>query len=214
MIATTQPVYELWDTETGNLIGDYIDEAAALLDVKEGIQTDGGELWLSVALARVEPGGERIPIAQGTELIARANSTSEKIDDNREIAKGIAQATRVLATIRAFDTITNFDFDAVTQALQAISITSATLSNNSEVQRYKEAAQAVFTALSAATGVSIHVETTADIVAFSTPDETVAGLLAARLSRMPRQVHLRVIENVYRIEFKVPEADGDRRVAS
>lgn len=68
-------VHELWDIETGNLLGDYLDEDAALHDVREGIQEDGRDLWSAIALARVEADGTRNTIAQGDELIARAQGT-------------------------------------------------------------------------------------------------------------------------------------------
>ena len=72
MTVATPPVYELWDVEAGNLIADYDDESAAMLAIRESVNEDGSAAWASVELVRVSPSGERLPIAHGDDLIARA----------------------------------------------------------------------------------------------------------------------------------------------
>jgi hypothetical protein len=74
MAVTAAGVYELWDAETGNLIGDYTEEIAAHQDVREGMQEDGPDLWATVALVRVAPDGMRVPIAQGADLLTRVEA--------------------------------------------------------------------------------------------------------------------------------------------
>lgn len=72
MTVATSPVYELWDVEAGNLISDHKDQSAALQSVREGVAEEGPDAWASVALMRVELGGMRAPVAQGSDLIRLA----------------------------------------------------------------------------------------------------------------------------------------------
>lgn len=72
MTATRVPIYELWDTETGNLITDFADEQAAILAVRVGVNGDGLVPWRAVALVRAQPDGDRTTIDRGDTLIARA----------------------------------------------------------------------------------------------------------------------------------------------
>jgi hypothetical protein len=73
--------YQLWDFNSGNCIGAYAEEAAALADVRAGVSEDGMETWLSVGLLKdgILPGGaERI--VSGPELIERALSVPDDRD--------------------------------------------------------------------------------------------------------------------------------------
>ena len=67
--------YELWDLESGNLIGSYPDEATALAQVREGVSSDGTDLWREVGMLRI---GERpedaARVAVGDELLALARA--------------------------------------------------------------------------------------------------------------------------------------------
>jgi hypothetical protein len=68
--------YELWDLEAGNRIGSYPDEAAALAQVRAGINDDGADLWRAIGLRAIgERADESRPLAQGDDLIARALAT-------------------------------------------------------------------------------------------------------------------------------------------
>ena len=76
--------YQLWDFNSGNCIGAYAEEAAALADVRAGVSEDGMAAWLSVGLLRdgILPGGaERI--VSGPELIERALSIAVQHDTVR-----------------------------------------------------------------------------------------------------------------------------------
>ena len=65
--------YELWDLEAGNLIGSYHDEAAALAQVREGVDADGAELWREVGMLRIgEQPEDATRVAIGDELLALA----------------------------------------------------------------------------------------------------------------------------------------------
>ncbi len=63
--------YTLWDFETGNAIGEYIDEAAALAVVRENIRTHGPSVVHGVALLTTDQGGDSHLIAQGAALLQR-----------------------------------------------------------------------------------------------------------------------------------------------
>jgi hypothetical protein len=86
----TMPIarHQLWNLSTGNCLGAYAEEAAALADVRAGVSADGAdgmEAWLSVGLLKdgILPGNaERI--ASGSELIGRALS----VPDGRDTEKG------------------------------------------------------------------------------------------------------------------------------
>ena len=95
MIVTVSPIYELWDTEAGNLMADYTEEDAAIQAVRVGVDDDGLAHWSTVALVRVEPDGARSSIAQGAALVSRAMGTL-----NVDVAK-------VEAALALMDTLTS-----------------------------------------------------------------------------------------------------------
>ena len=66
--------YELWDVETGNSIGAFGDEAAALAAVRETWRAPGRLAVQSLALGREDERGEFTAIAKGDELIARVEA--------------------------------------------------------------------------------------------------------------------------------------------
>ena len=70
--------YELWDLETGNCLGAYPDETTALAEVRAGVRDDGVAAWASVGLLHRGDGtAETAAIAEGSELIARAQAVPE-----------------------------------------------------------------------------------------------------------------------------------------
>lgn len=74
--------WELWDTETGNLVGDYDDEAAALAVVRDVLRRHGSGPLAALALGAEhdDEGGDDAalpPIVGGVELVARALATPE-----------------------------------------------------------------------------------------------------------------------------------------
>lgn len=66
--------YELWDLEGRNCIGAYETEAAALADVHEALRHYGPRGAESLALGWENDRGELVAIAEGPDLIARAEA--------------------------------------------------------------------------------------------------------------------------------------------
>jgi hypothetical protein len=64
--------YELWNTESSNLIGTYPTERAALRVVYDAIQRLGEGSVTVVALGREDESGRLVPVAQGAELVKLA----------------------------------------------------------------------------------------------------------------------------------------------
>jgi hypothetical protein len=67
-----EAIFEIWDTETANLIGTYATEQAALEVVREAIATWGRLRAEALALGVTNGDGNLRGIASGAELIARA----------------------------------------------------------------------------------------------------------------------------------------------
>lgn len=67
--------YELWDTESGNLLGAYTTEATALAVVRQAINEHGSAYVATLALAYESPSGATTTIAEGTALIHHAQPT-------------------------------------------------------------------------------------------------------------------------------------------
>jgi hypothetical protein len=68
--------FELWDTQTANLVGTYDSEAAAMAVVREALRRHGPELVRTLALGAEhdDEGGEDAalpPVIGGEELLAR-----------------------------------------------------------------------------------------------------------------------------------------------
>lgn len=192
MSAVATTVYELWDIESGNLIGDYAGELAALGEVRAGVREDGTALWESVALARVESGGTRTPIAQGAELIARA--------------------TAILTALQVIDALADFDIEAAMRAIGGV--IDALAHTATALERAIASAQVEFDLLARRSGKALHIDARTDTVTIATPDETLAGLLSARIARAPYPVQLRAVDKVYQIELAATDAATHRRIAS
>ena len=66
--------YELWDYATGNCIGAYANQAAALAAVRDTIRRYGDDAATSLVLLTAPDDGEGERIAAGSELIEQARS--------------------------------------------------------------------------------------------------------------------------------------------
>jgi hypothetical protein len=64
--------YELWDWRSGNIVADFANEEAALTSVRETVRTLGREAAAGLMLGTSEESGDGAMIAEGDELIARA----------------------------------------------------------------------------------------------------------------------------------------------
>jgi hypothetical protein len=65
--------FQLWDLATGNCVGAFDSEAAALAEVRAGVSEDGEASFDAVALLRAGQQPDDIqPIAEGRALVARA----------------------------------------------------------------------------------------------------------------------------------------------
>lgn len=63
-------LYELWDMESGNCLGAYADEVAALSDIREGISRDSVASWVTVGLFRASARDrDAALLAEGRSLI-------------------------------------------------------------------------------------------------------------------------------------------------
>lgn len=72
-------LYELWDTQTGNLVGEYESEAAALAVVRGALSRYGPDVaaWLALGAEHDGEGGDDalLPtVLSGPELLARAQA--------------------------------------------------------------------------------------------------------------------------------------------
>jgi hypothetical protein len=73
--------WELWDTESGNMVGDYASEAEALTVIRDALQRHGSSVVAVLALGAEhddEAGSddELPPVISGQELVALARSDS------------------------------------------------------------------------------------------------------------------------------------------
>jgi len=64
--------YELWDTETRNIVGDYETEGEALAIVRDVLRLDGQDAVASLALAHEDRSGRTRIVAIGRDLGNRA----------------------------------------------------------------------------------------------------------------------------------------------
>lgn len=191
-------VYELWDTKTGNLIADYTEEIAALRDVREGVREDGPDMWATVALAGVAPDGTRVPIAQGGDLLAHAEAKAGTALTIEGMTLDASRLARINAAVEVFDKLANPEFAVALRDLQ-LTIAAAA----SETATDYDAARAAVAVLSALSGSPVRLDAEGGIVTLVTPDETMAGLLAAGTSHDParRNVRVRAVEGGYYVQI-------------
>jgi hypothetical protein len=186
MTVATSVVYELWDTESGNLIADYDDEDAALRAVRAGVNDEGPASWETIELVRVEPGGMRTPLAQGTALVAHAlaalNPDPEAIE-----------AARVLIV-----TVGNPNFRRAMNGLRA-ALTQLLSETEADLDRVR----AAVSNLSRAGGVPVGVYIEGHRISLVTPNKTMAALLAIGATNVPadRDVPVRVIADGYAVDI-------------
>lgn len=67
-------IFELWDTVTRNMIGDYDSEEAALTAVREAVTDHGQEYAVTLALVREDSRGRMTTLATGLALVERAQA--------------------------------------------------------------------------------------------------------------------------------------------
>jgi hypothetical protein len=67
-------VFELWDTESGNVIGEFDSEAEALAAVLEAVDYNGDESATLFTLIGISKSGAIKAIAGGAKLVALARS--------------------------------------------------------------------------------------------------------------------------------------------
>lgn len=70
--------YELWDTESRNIVGDYATEQHALVVIRDVVGSDGQEAAESLALTYEDASGRTTVIAVGADLAARARSVPDE----------------------------------------------------------------------------------------------------------------------------------------
>lgn len=70
--------YELWDLETGNMIGDFDTEAAALAMVRELLAANTPDYAEALALGRTGDDGETQLIAEGGALATLARGSGSR----------------------------------------------------------------------------------------------------------------------------------------
>jgi len=68
--------FELWDNESGNLMGDYDTEEEALAAIGEAVTIYGPDYAQAVTLLRVGPRGRLKRIATGADLVVSARESA------------------------------------------------------------------------------------------------------------------------------------------
>lgn len=71
-------VYELWDSETRNLLGTYPSEEAALAVIRSLLQKHGPGAVASLFLGREDETGRSTLIADGNALVKRAGAAGQR----------------------------------------------------------------------------------------------------------------------------------------
>ena len=68
--------YEIWETQTGNLVASFSHEGDALSLVRDAMREHGQDYALNLALLREDAAGNIAAVAQAGELIERAQSSA------------------------------------------------------------------------------------------------------------------------------------------
>src|SRR5688572_15660421 len=69
---TSMATFELWNADSGNLLGTFATEAEALTAVHEAVQRNGETYGAILALGRESSRGKSKIVASGSELVMRA----------------------------------------------------------------------------------------------------------------------------------------------
>ena len=77
MSQTNTVGYELWDTESRNLLDDFDSEGEALEAVRSLIALNGPGTTIALALTRVDSNGHMTTLAMGTALASLVGTTTE-----------------------------------------------------------------------------------------------------------------------------------------
>lgn len=67
--------YELWETSSKNMVGDFPTQAAALAEVREALHRHSREYVMTWVLAHEDEQGETTLIADGIQLVELAQAT-------------------------------------------------------------------------------------------------------------------------------------------
>lgn len=70
--------YELWDTQSRNLLDDFDTEAEALAAVRRWIELDGPSSTDALALTHIDKNGRMVTLAMGAELAGRARTAPQR----------------------------------------------------------------------------------------------------------------------------------------
>jgi hypothetical protein len=76
MSSATSTGYELWDTQSRNLLEDFDTEAEALAAARELIELNPASYPDALALCRVDGPGRLVTLAKGAELAARIRAAA------------------------------------------------------------------------------------------------------------------------------------------
>jgi hypothetical protein len=75
--------FELWNAESGNLLGTFATEPEALAAVHEAVQRNGLSYGRLLSLGREGSRGSSRILASGQQLVERAASSHEQVIDHR-----------------------------------------------------------------------------------------------------------------------------------
>jgi len=75
--------FELWNTESRNLLGSFATEELALAAVREAIQRNGEEYGQILALGREDSRGNSRIVARGHQLVERVVQPDQQPGQNR-----------------------------------------------------------------------------------------------------------------------------------
>jgi hypothetical protein len=80
-------IYEIWNLETGNLVGAYDTPNEALVDIRQTLDRDGEGSIEHLALAREDATGETKRLAEGHDLAEWAKRAHEQGETKRDSVK-------------------------------------------------------------------------------------------------------------------------------
>jgi hypothetical protein len=75
--------FELWNVESGNLLGSFATEETALVAVREAIQRNGESYAEALALGREGSRGQSMVVASGRQLVDRVTQWERQHADAR-----------------------------------------------------------------------------------------------------------------------------------
>lgn len=91
--------YELWEMQSGNLIGAWVAEADALASVRVALDRHGAEMVASLSLLAEDARGQTTVVAEGLALVERAR-TLTSASEQRTACRPPRAALRPASTRR------------------------------------------------------------------------------------------------------------------